>query len=150
MISSSDIETADRLARMRARMVLALAIIFITQQASYLAARVEEGARTVDHVKIGAWLVLSIVLLLLLATGGAWLRSRNVRALMEDEVTRANRAEAFRLGFLATMVAGILLYTITLFEPVAGRDAIHILMSIGLVTALVRFGMLERRAFRDG
>ncbi len=150
MPTSSDIETADRLSRIRARMMLALAAIFVTQQGAYLMARVEGGARTVDHVKTGAWLVLSIVLLLLLATGGAWLRPRNVRALMEDEVTRANRAEAFRLGFLATMIAGILLYVVTLFEPVAGRDAIHILMSIGLVAALIRFGMLERRAFRDG
>jgi len=108
MISSSDIETADRLARKRARIVFVLAMIFITQQASYVAARIEDGSRAVDQVKIGAWLVLSIVLLLMLATGGAWLRPKNVRALMEDEVTRANRAEAFRLGFLATMVAGIL------------------------------------------
>ena len=150
MPTSSEIETADRLSRTRARMVLALAVIFISQQAAFIAGRIEDDARTVDHVKIGAWLVLSIVLLLVLATGGAWLRPRNVRALMEDEITRANRAEAFRLGFLATMIAGILLYVVTLFEPVAGRDAIHILMSIGLVAALIRFGMLERRAFRDG
>ena len=150
MPTSSEIEAADRLSRTRARMVLALAVIFISQQGAFIAARMEEGARTVDNVKIGAWLVLSIVLLLVLATGGAWLRPKNVRALMEDEVTRANRAEAFRLGFLVTMVAGILLYVVTLFEPVAGRDAIHILMSIGLVAALIRFGMLERRAFSDG
>ncbi|HKR24945.1 MAG TPA: hypothetical protein VJS15_06770 [Allosphingosinicella sp.] len=149
MPTSAEIETADRLSRTRARMMLVLAVIFISQQGAFIAARLEEGARTVDHVKIGAWLVLSIVLLLVLATGGAWLRPRNVRALMEDEVTRANRAEAFRLGFLVTMVAGIGLYCVTLFEPVAGRDAVHILMSIGIVAALIRFGMLERRAFRD-
>lgn len=149
-MTASDIEIADRLSRKRARMMMVLAVIFVTQQAAYVTGRIEDGARTVDHVKIGAWLVLSVVLLLLLATGGAWLRSKNVRALMEDDVTRANRAEAFRLGFLVTMAAGIGLYCVTLFEPVAGRDAIHILMSTGLVVALIRFGMLERRAFRDG
>lgn len=149
-MTASDIETADRLSRKRARVMLLLAIVFVTQQAAYVSSRIEDGARAVDHVKIGAWLILSIVLLLLLTTGGAWLRSRAVRALMEDEVTRANRAEAFRLGFLVTMIAGILLYVVTLFEPVAGRDSIHILMSVGLVAALIRFGMLERRAFRDG
>lgn len=149
-MTASDIEIADRLSRKRARMMMVLAVIFVTQQAAYVTGRIEDGARAVDHVKIGAWLVLSIVLLLLLATGGAWLRSKNVRALMEDDVTRANRAEAFRLGFLVTMAAGIGLYCVSLFEPVAGRDAIHILMSTGLVVALIRFGMLERRAFRDG
>ena len=95
--------------------------------------------------------MLSIVLLLVLATGGAWLQPKSVRALMDDEVTRANRAEAFRLGFLATMIAAILLYVVTLFEPVAGRDAIHILIvDRPSSRALIRFGMLERRALRDG
>lgn len=150
MSTSSDIETADRLGRRRARMLPVLAVIFISQQASYFSARVEDGMHTVDHVKIAAWLVLSIVLLLSLATGGFWLKPKRVRALLDDEVTRANRAEAFRIGFLLTMVACIALYFLSFFEPLGGRDAVHILMSVGIATALVVFGALERRALKDG
>jgi len=148
-MTSSDIETADRLTRRRARMLPFLAIIFLSQQAVYFADR-NPQVRTVDHVKVGAWLLLSVVLLLALATGGFWLKPKSVRALMDDEVTRANRAEAFRVGFLVTMVAGIGLYFIDQIEPMSGREAVHILVTIGIATALIVFGALEKRALRDG
>ena len=69
---------------------------------------------------------------------------------MNDENTQANRAQAFQLGFLFTMGGAILLYVLSLFEPVGAREAIHVLMTIGIAAALLRFGMLERRALKDG
>lgn len=149
MTSASDIETADRLSRRRARMLPFLAVLFLTQQAAYFS-QPDSGMRAVDHVKIGAWVVLSIVLVLVLATGGSWFRPKRVRALMDDEVTRANRAEAFRIGFLATMAGAILLYFVSQFEPMSGREAIHIVTTVGIAAALLRFGFLERRAHKDG
>jgi len=148
-MTSSDIDTADRLTRKRARMLPFLALIFVTQQISYFV-EADARVRMVDHVKVGAWLLLSVVLLCALATGGFWLKPRSVRALMDDEVTRANRAEAFRIGFLVTMIAGIGLYFLDQFAPMRGRETIHILVTIGIATALIVFGALERRALRDG
>ena len=145
----SDIETADRLSRSRARLLLVLAVIFLSQQASYFA-DAWEGDRTVGHIKIAAWLIFSILLLLVLTTGGFWFKPKAVRALMDDEVTRANRADALKLGFIATMLAGIALYCVSLFEPIGGREAVHLLMTIGIAAALLRFGYLERRALKDG
>ena len=94
-MTTSDIDTADRLSRRRARMFPVLAAIFATQQFSYFA-EPDSAVRLVDHVKIGAWLLLSIMLVLALATGGFWLKPKRVRVLMDDDVTRANRADAFR------------------------------------------------------
>lgn len=130
-------------------MLPVVAVAFISQQAAFLAGREGEAMRTVDQVQIGAWLLLSVALVLALATGGFWFRSAKVRALMEDEVTRANRAEAFRIGFLATMAGAIAVYVLTLLEPVTGREAVHLLMSIGIAAALLRFGVLERRALKE-
>ena len=148
MSKRSDVEVADELSRRRARMLPVLAIIFITQQAAYFSDRYEGASaavRTVDHVKIGAWLILSVVLLLALTTGGYWFKSRSVRALLDDEVTRANRADALRLGFVATMISAFAIYGLVSFEAVSARDAIHLLVTIGIATALIRFGMLEKR-----
>jgi hypothetical protein len=150
MVHSDEVESADRLSRRRARLFPVLAMLFIVQQASYFSARIEDGTRTVDHVKIGAWLVMSIALLLALMTGGSWFRSRRIRDLLNDEVTRANRLDGLRFGFIATMAAGIAMYFVAMFEPVTGRDAIHLLMTVGIAAALIRFGQLERRAHRDG
>jgi hypothetical protein len=146
----SDIETADRLSRRRARGLPFLAILFILQQVSYFTGTVEDGVRTVDHVRIGAWLVLTVVLLLYLATGGSWLQRRSVRALMNDEGSSANREEGMRAGFLAAMVAGIVIYALTYFDAITGREAVHLIITVGIAAALLRFGFLERRAHRDG
>jgi len=146
--TSAEIEAADRLSRRRARILPAVAAIFLAQQAAYFA-EPEAAVRLVDQVKIGAWLLLSIVLILTLATGGFWLKPRRVRALMDDDTARSNRTQAQALAFLVTMAAAILLYGINLFEPMSGQETIHLLVSVGIVTGLFRFVYLERRDLKE-
>lgn len=144
---TSHAEKADRLSRRRARMLPILALFFITQQASFFIEGSGGSAeRAVDHVKLGAWLVLSLVLLAALWTGGFWLQKREVRDLMDDEVTRAHRAAALSIGFLVAMLTAIALYVVDLFEPMTSRMAIHLIVTFGIAAALIRFGLLERRA----
>lgn len=144
----TDNDTADRLMDKRARMMPALALMFIAQQATYFTgARLDEGKlRLVNYVSIGGWLLLSTILLLGLATSGTLFRSASVRALMNDENTQANRAQAFQLGFLFAMAGAMLLYVLSLFTPVGAREAIHVIVTIGIAAALLRFGLLEHRA----
>jgi hypothetical protein len=142
-------EKAEFLSRRRARMLPALAAIFLAQQASYFSMPATTTPRTVDTVKISAWLVLSIVLLAALATKGFWFHSKEVRDLIDDENTQANRSHAMRSGFLFAMGAGVCVYVMTMFEPVTAREAVHIMMSAGIATALIQWGFLERRAYRD-
>lgn len=142
-------EQAEVLSKRRARMLVPLAAIFLAQQASYFSTPATTAPRTVDTVKISAWLLLSIVLLAALATKGFWFHSKEVRDLIDDENTRANRALAMRSGFLFAMGAGALVYVLTMFEPVSAREAVHIMMSAGIGGALVHWGFLERRAYRD-
>lgn len=133
----------------RARALPVLGIVFLAQQASFLSMP-EQSARPVDHLKIGAWLVLTIVLLAGLATGGAWFRPRAVRALVNDESTRVHRQTAYSYGFWAAMGTAIGIYVVNMFEPVSGRDAVHIVITVAVATALLNFGLLERRAHRGG
>jgi hypothetical protein len=142
-------DQAERLSRRRARALPAMAVIFLAQQASYLNMP-EQSARPVDHLKIGAWLLLSIVLLVGLATNGAWFQPRAIREVINDESTRAHRQMGYVYGFWAAMLAALALYVLNMFDPVSGRDAVHVIVTIGIAAALVRFGMLERRALRDG
>lgn len=140
-------EQAERLSRKRARMWPILAIIFISQQATFFMG--PETGRSVDHVRVAAWMMLSVVLLLALATGGGWIYSREVRERANDEVTRAHRDQSFRTAFFASMLGCIALYLVSYFEPVSGREALHLVMTIGIAAALLHLGVLERRAYRD-
>jgi hypothetical protein len=148
MTTRSAAEEADQLSRRRARMLPFLAVIYLSQQVSFFASA-GSGPRAADHVKIGAWVVLSLVLLAALTTKGFWLRSREVREMIDDEGTRANRGEALGWGFIVAILGAITLYFVSMYEPISAREAIHVIVSLGIAAAIVRFGMLERRALRD-
>jgi hypothetical protein len=141
----SDVEEAERLVRRRARMLLLLVILFLSWQGDYFLA---DGAlgRTVDHVKVSAWLVWAIALLAILATGGGYFRSRAVRALMDDDTTRHHRLTAFSFGFWASVGAAILVYALSMFATVSGREASHLIISAAVGASLLSFVWLERRA----
>jgi hypothetical protein len=142
-------EKAEYLSGRRARMLPVLAIIYITQQATYFTVVSGAAHRPADDVKISAWLVFSIILLAALSTKGFWLERREVRSMIDDELTQANRQDAMRFGFIFAMLTCIVIYAITMFEPVNGRDAVHVILSDGLGAALIRWGWLERVAHRN-
>jgi uncharacterized membrane protein len=142
-------EKAEFLSNRRARMLPALAVIFLAQQATFFSQLSGSGQVSAEKAKISAWLVLSALLLAGLATKGFWLERKEVRDLIDDENTRANRNEAMVWGFLFSMGTAIAVYVLTMFDTVTGREAVHIVMSLGIATAILRWGALERRAHRD-
>jgi hypothetical protein len=79
-------QKADYLSRRRARMLPALAIIFLSQQASFFSQMSGSGHVSAEKAKISAWLVLSVVLLFGLATKGFWLERKEVRDLIDDRI----------------------------------------------------------------
>jgi ABC-type Fe3+ transport system permease subunit len=148
MVERTISEQAERLARRRARMLPVLAIFYLAQQVSFFAS--PPGTRMVDHFKIGAWAAMSAVLLAALVTGGFWLRKPELRAMLNDELSRAHRADALATGFVLAMLAGIILYVVGTAFPMNDREVIHLIVSVGIGAALIRFGMLERHDDRVG
>jgi hypothetical protein len=149
MAGRSAVDIADRLARRRARLLPMFAILFLAWQANY-ALMPDQAARPVDHVKIAAWLVWALALLLVLVTGGGLFRSKAVRALLNDESTREHRRTAYAYGFWAAVGCAVGLYAVQMFEPVSGRVAVHLIVTAAVAAALLAFGILERRSFADG
>lgn len=141
-------QVADRLGGRRARVLLIFAIFYLGQQLTFFASPL--GTRMVDHFKIGSWAVMSAVLLGALVTGGFWLRTSALRAMLNDELSRAHRADALGVGSVLAMMTGIFLYVVSTAIPMTDREVIHLIVSIGIGGALIRFGMLERRADHVG
>lgn len=144
MVDLTISQEADRLGRRRARVLTVLAVFYLGQQLAFYQS--PPGARLIDHFKIGAWAVMSAVLLAALVTGGFWLRNAPLRALLNDELSRAHRADALGVGFIMAMLTGIILYVVGTVIRMTDREVIHLIVSIGIGAALIRFGMLERRA----
>jgi hypothetical protein len=138
------IETADRLSRRRARMMIPLAFMFFMQQAAFFSNPPDH--RVVSLVRLGGWTALALVILGGLVNGGFWMKPKAVRELMEDEITKANRAQALSLGFALSMLTGIALFGLQVFVPMDAPEVIHAMLSVGMGAALGRFSILERRA----
>ena len=130
-------------------MLPALAAMYLAQQVTFFSALDPAGHESARTVKIGAWLLLSVVLLAALTTKGFWLQPREVRELIDDENTRANRLDGIRWGFIAAMLTAMIIYFWVQVGQLTAMEAIHLILSAGLGAALVRFGFLERRAHRD-
>jgi fluoride ion exporter CrcB/FEX len=78
--------------------------------------------------------------------GGGWFHGAGVRSAMNDETTTAHRRAAMAAGFFITLIGALLLYVLTYYEDVTAREAVRLLITMGVAGALLRFGMLERRA----
>jgi len=147
MNSPSDVERAERISRRRARMFPVLGIYFIAGQAIFF--NHADASPRIAQFKISAWLVWALVLLIAFAFAGGHFHGKAVRALVEDEVARANRGKAYETGFWAAAVAAIALYVVNMFEPVSGRGAMHRILTAVVGAGMSRFGVLERRALRE-
>ena len=145
-------QLAEEGSRRRTRILWAEFVLFVLWQGMFFAwgSSDRPPVRLVDQVRVSAWIVWAVVLLALMATGGGWLRSREVRALMNDEGALANRHEGQRWGFWGAMGACVALYAVHLFEPISAMDALHGALTAGIGFGLGRYAWLERRAERVG
>jgi len=136
-------DAADRLSRSRVRILTAVMVIFAVQQATV---SVVPPTRTVEMVGLLAWLFMAAMLLMILRTGGMLLRDPALRALANDEVTQANRAEAIDWGFSAAISTAIALSVVAAFTATPVLIALRIVILLGLFTAISRFVTLEKQA----
>ena len=142
-----DVEAADRMSRKRSQIFFVLAMVFFAGQAAYFGS---SPATRDSHARVGAWLILVILMMMLLATGGFLLRGRNVRDLLNDEGVRANRIKAQATGFWVTVLAALAVYVESIFDPVSLNEGIHIIVTLGVGSALISFAARERRSHRLG
>jgi protein-S-isoprenylcysteine O-methyltransferase Ste14 len=147
-MSAEDVKLADRLSLRRARVSTVLTVFFVMSMFSSLGTDVPLSRP--ETVKLSAWIVWAAALLLLLATGGGLARGATVRGLLNDESTIENRRNAMVAGFWATVLTAFVLYGISLFAEISGRDAIRVMLTAAVATSVLRFGALERRALRHG
>jgi len=133
--------------RARSRIFFVLAIVFFAGQSLYFTS----SPLTRDsHAKVGAWLILVVLILMLLATGGFLFRGRKVRDLLNDETSRLNRLASQALGFWVTIITALVVYVESIFDPLSLNEGLHIIVTLGVGAALISFAVRERRAHRIG
>src|SRR5687767_14788566 len=92
-----------------------------------------EAVRNVDVVAMAGLLAWAGALLMLVATGGGAFRSREVREILDDELARSQRGQAFQNAFWALMLVAFAGYVATTFSDVSGRLLAHVSLSAGVL-----------------
>ena len=135
---------AEKLLRRRARLSIAMGLLFVLWQPSGLSHAAP--FRAVDRVRIAGWVAWGIVLLVVLLAGGDRRRPAGVRRAMNDEGTRDHRRQATASGFWAAVAVALGLYVFNLFSPILTADALRWVVTAGVGLSVFRFGQLERAA----
>jgi hypothetical protein len=148
--TEKDVIEAERLARFRAWIFLVEAILFVGMQAMFFDSPAAERTQLLSNPRIGAWLLWVVLLLAMLTVRGGWWSNRAVRELLNDELTRMNRAKAYAMGFWAAMGCAVGLAVVEIWKDVTGREAVHIIVSAALGAALATFAMLDWRGRSAG
>lgn len=139
---TSETERADNIDRIRAVLAPFLGLLVLSANQWLFFSREWDD---VTPLQLGLWVLMILVVLLIIATGGTWFTSREVRRLANDEVTRASRQAAFTGGFTAAVVMALVVFVVSPFEPLSAQRAAHLIISIALGVALVVFGFAESR-----
>lgn len=134
----------DRVQRRRRGVIIAFAVLLTTMSAAYTAysAPIAGGLRAVDILRAAAFLMLAAIISIRSTTGFS-LIGRN--AVLDDELTRANRADAARAGFWALMIASVAGFIASYFVTLTLAEASPLLIAVGAGAAALRFARLEGR-----
>ena len=140
-------ETATRLAARTDRILITSGAMFVIWQLAFFVVFTPPPGppRSVDVVRTLGLVAWCGALLVLLATGGGAFRSREVREILDDELARGHRAQAYRNAFWAVMILGLAAYAAAQFTAIDGRLLSHAIVSAGVLVAVATRTYLNHR-----
>jgi hypothetical protein len=94
-------------------------------------------------VRSGSWILVIAAWMFILANGGGLRLRGRMRELLNDELSLRNRARAVAAGFYTMLAAGLAVYAATWETEIVAGDAIKLIMTVGLSTALLVYAWLE-------
>jgi len=134
--------------RRRRRLLIVVTVGFLSWQSGLLLSllRIDQGhVRAIDFVRLAGFALWVVALLWAIFSGWSMSSDPDVRDALNDELTQANRAEAFRFGFLFTLLAASAAYALALFQPVTALETLPLVIVAGVASASFRFLYLDRR-----
>lgn len=140
-------ELAARLSARTSRILLGSTAMFVVWQAAYFVVLTPSRAdvRTVDAITRIAFIAWCGALLMLLATGGGAFRAREVRELLNDELARAQRAQAYQNAFWAMLLVSLAGYVAAHVTVIGPLLLAHTILSAGVLAAVATVAYLNRQ-----
>ncbi len=133
---NNTVNRADRLSNTRAIAAVVLAAVMMATQGQ----RMDDGGGGPL-----SWAITGITTIVFLVWASGVFRGTALRTVLNDESSDANRKRSLTLAFWTMMVTAIVCYALTYIKDYGPRDAIQVIVIVGISTALLSFGVMERR-----
>jgi len=134
------LDQAERLAQKRSVAAIILGTILIVTQGQRM-----DGSRGGPI----SWALTGMVVLLFLLWSSGVLRKSALRGFLNDESAELNRKRSLIIGFWNMIATAIVCYVLTFLRDFGPRDAIQIILAVGMSSSLISFGVWERIAMRS-
>jgi len=146
METRRDVEKADAMSRKRPILLFAATIIFLFVQ-FFTRPMSAESPR---HAAI-MWAINALLLMAMLVTRlqGGLLNRKEVRDLINDDVSREHHRSAIAAGFWVAMAAAMGLFFLDAGTTYTARDGAYFIVTASVGAAILTFCYLEFRAHRD-
>ena len=132
-------DRAEKLAQQRSVAAVLLGTVLIATQ----------GMRMDDGGGPAGWAVTGLIAALFLIWASGVFRDGALRGILNDESSEVHRRRSLVIAFWNMMAAALVCYLLTYAKDYGPRDAIQIVMTVGMSSALISFGVSERRAMRQ-
>lgn len=131
-------DRAERLARQRSVAAVVMGTILIVTQGQ----RMDGGAGPIG------WALTGVVIAIFLLWASGIFRGTALRGILNDESSDVSRRRSLMIAFWNMIATAIVCYALTYVKDYGPRDAIQIIMTVGISSALISFGVSERVSMR--
>ena len=139
----------DKRSNLRRMVMMIMASAFLIWQVpamdffDRLAAESSAAARLLSLFGFVVWAIALLGWMMSgrIATRGA---STSVASALEDELVRSNRSKSVLSGYIASIATSATILGFSLFQPVTGSEAAHLILIVAIVTPIYTFVFLDR------
>ncbi|WP_420145000.1 hypothetical protein [Sphingobium sp.] len=126
---------AERLSRQRSIAAIVMGTLLIVTQTQ----RMDDGGGGPM-----TWMITGVIVAVFMLWASGLFRHRALRGILNDEGSDVNRRRSLMIGFWNMLATALLCYVLTYVKPYGPRDATQIIMTVGMSSALISFGVSER------
>ena len=128
-------QRAERLAKQRAMAAIVMGTLLAATQTQRMDVG---GAGPIS------WIVTGLVVAIFMLWASGLGRNTALRGILNDESSDVSRRRSLMIGFWNMLATAMVCYALTYVKDYGPRDAIQIIMTVGISSALISFGVAER------
>ena len=90
------------------------------------------------------WMLTAVITVIFLLWASGIFRGNALRGILNDESSDVSRRRSLMIAFWNMIAAALVCYGLSYVKDFGSRDAVQVIVTIGISSALISFGVSER------